>query len=56
MEKCSWVKPGRYEEYLDEEHGQLITDDIKLFERLVLELMQPGLSFEIILKKQNNFQ
>ncbi len=56
MAKCTWVKPGKYEKYHDNEHGKLIIDDIKLFERLVLEMMQPGLSYEIILKKQENFK
>ncbi len=50
--KCTWVKPGVYEEYHDLEHGKLLTNNQELFERIVLEIMQPGLSFEIVLKKR----
>ncbi len=56
MNKCQWVKAGIYEEYHDNEHGKMIFDNVLLFERLVLEIMQPGLSFEIILKKRENFK
>jgi len=42
--------------YHDKEYGFPITDDDRLFERLVLEINQAGLSWLTILKKQENFR
>ncbi len=42
--------------YHDREYGFPISDDNRLFERLVLEINQAGLSWLTILKKQRNFQ
>jgi DNA-3-methyladenine glycosylase I len=42
--------------YHDREYGFPITDDDRLFERLVLEINQAGLSWLTILKKQENFR
>ena len=42
--------------YHDNHYGFPITDDNELFERLVLEINQAGLSWLTILKKQNNFR
>jgi DNA-3-methyladenine glycosylase I len=42
--------------YHDREYGFPITDDNRLFERLVLEINQAGLSWLTILKKQENFR
>lgn len=36
----------------DAEHGFPVTDEAALFERLALEIMQAGLSWEIVLKKR----
>lgn len=36
----------------DTEHGFPVTDEAALFERLALEIMQAGLSWEIVLKKR----
>ena len=44
---------GRYH---DEEYGFPIQDDNLLFERLVLEINQAGLSWTTILKKQETFR
>ena len=41
--------------YHDSEYGFPVEDDNKLFERLVLELNQAGLSWLTILKKKENF-
>jgi DNA-3-methyladenine glycosylase I len=41
--------------YHDTEYGFPLTDDAALFERLVLEINQAGLSWITILKKQANF-
>ncbi len=42
--------------YHDNEYGFPIADDNRLFERLVLEINQAGLSWLTILKKKQNFQ
>lgn len=42
--------------YHDTAYGFPITNDNELFERLVLEINQAGLSWETILKKQENFK
>lgn len=42
--------------YHDEEYGFPITDDDRLFERLVLEINQAGLSWLTILKKKDGFR
>ncbi|MCC9043973.1 DNA-3-methyladenine glycosylase I [Myroides sp. M-43] len=42
--------------YHDYEYGFELTDDNELFERLVLEINQAGLSWNTILQKRTNFQ
>jgi len=42
--------------YHDREYGFPLTDDTALFERLVLEINQAGLSWLTILKKKENFR
>ena len=42
--------------YHDEEYGFPVTDDNRLFERLVLEINQAGLSWLTILKKKETFR
>ncbi|MCI0501234.1 MAG: DNA-3-methyladenine glycosylase I [Epsilonproteobacteria bacterium] len=42
--------------YHDNVYGFPISDDNELFERLILEINQAGLSWSTILKKQKNFQ
>ncbi len=42
--------------YHDTQYGFPIQDDNELFERLVLEINQAGLSWDIILKKAGNFR
>jgi DNA-3-methyladenine glycosylase I len=42
--------------YHDTEYGFPLTDDNRLFERLVLEINQAGLSWITILKKADNFR
>jgi DNA-3-methyladenine glycosylase I len=42
--------------YHDTQYGFPLTDDSSLFERLVLEINQAGLSWNTILKKQANFR
>jgi len=42
--------------YHDQEYGFPLTDETGLFERLVLEIAQAGLSWELILKKREGFR
>ena len=42
--------------YHDTAYGFPINDDNELFERLILEINQAGLSWDTILKKQQNFK
>ena len=42
--------------YHDTGYGFPIANDNELFERLILEINQAGLSWTTILKKQNNFK
>jgi DNA-3-methyladenine glycosylase I len=45
-----------YLEYHDEEWGSPVHDDRKLFEMLILEGAQAGLSWITILKKRENYR
>ncbi len=55
--RCGWVNDDPiYIKYHDEEWGIPIHDDKKLFEFLVLEIFQAGLSWITILKKRDNFR
>ncbi|GGC96718.1 DNA-3-methyladenine glycosylase I [Enterococcus wangshanyuanii] len=52
-QRCDWANGSELEEkYHDEEWGTAEHDDHKLFEMLVLESMQAGLSWSTILKKR----
>ncbi len=56
-QKCGWcLSDGLYEDYHDTEWGVPVTDDAKLFEFLVLETFQAGLSWITILRKRENFR
>lgn len=56
--RCSWVNSENklYIKYHDEEWGFPTHNDTILFEMLILEGAQAGLSWEIILKKKKNYQ
>jgi DNA-3-methyladenine glycosylase I len=55
--RCKWcVGMDIYEKYHDEEWGVPVYDDQKLFEFLILETFQAGLSWITILKKRENFR
>lgn len=59
MEKvrCGWCeKDDLYRKYHDEEWGTAVFDDAVLFEFLVLESFQAGLSWYTILKKREHFR
>lgn len=56
--RCAWVPAGDrlYEEYHDREWGVPLHDEKRIFEFLLLEGMQAGLSWGTILKKRMNFR
>ena len=58
MNRCIWVnnKNSNYIKYHDEEWGVPVHEDNKLFEMLVLESFQAGLSWECILNKRESFR
>ena len=57
MERCNWVTTDElYIKYHDEEWGKPVYDDETIFEFLVLESFQAGLSWITILRKRENFR
>lgn len=51
--RCDWASSNELEaKYHDEEWGTAVHEDQKLFEMLILESMQAGLSWSTILKKR----
>ncbi len=57
-ERCNWtgISDPLYARYHDEEWGVPLTDSHAMFEKLVLEGFQSGLSWLTILKKRENFR
>ena len=58
MPRCRWANPSNplYLKYHDEEWGVPSYDDTYLFEMLLLESFQAGLSWECILNKRESFR
>ena len=58
MKRCKWVdeKSELYVKYHDEEWGVPKHEDRELFELLILESFQAGLSWLTVLKKRNAFK
>lgn len=55
--RCGWCEGDElYEAYHDLEWGVPVTDDDTLFEFLILETFQAGLSWITVLKKRDNFR
>ena len=55
--RCRWaVSDPLYVAYHDDEWGRPVVDDVRLFEKLVLEGFQSGLSWLTILKKREHFR
>jgi len=54
--RCAWARTPLYETYHDTEWGVPLHDDRALFEFLVLEGAQAGLSWETILNKRENYR
>ena len=55
MKRCTWcnLNNPKYIEYHDHEWGKLNTDEKYLFEMLILESFQAGLSWQCILNNVN---
>lgn len=57
MERCGWCLDGGIaQKYHDEEWGQVLHEDKKHFEYLLMEAMQCGLSWTLMLKKREIFR
>lgn len=58
IQRCEWLNTENvlYTKYHDLEWGVPVHNDQKLFEMLILEGAQAGLSWETILKKRENYQ
>jgi DNA-3-methyladenine glycosylase I len=55
--RCQWTgNDALYQKYHDEEWGVPVHDDRKLFEMLILEGVQAGLSWITILRKRENYR
>lgn len=56
-ERCQWVNDDpRYIEYHDQEWGVPVSDDLTLFEFLILEGAQAGLSWYTVLKRREAYR
>jgi DNA-3-methyladenine glycosylase I len=57
LKRCHWCNSSElYQKYHDEEWGVPVYEDTKLFEFLLLETFQAGLSWITILNKRENFR
>jgi DNA-3-methyladenine glycosylase I len=56
MKRCTWPKNELAIRYHDEEWGVPLHDDRRLFEFLILEGAQAGLSWDTILRKRENYR
>lgn len=58
MKRCFWVNMDNplYVDYHDNEWGVPKYDDHELYELLILEMFQAGLSWETVLNKRENFR
>jgi DNA-3-methyladenine glycosylase I len=56
VKRCAWIADERMLAYHDEEWGVPVHDDRLLFEHLVLDGFQAGLSWRTILNKRDNFR
>jgi len=56
LSRCPWPTDELYRAYHDQEWGVPVHDDRHLFEMLILEGAQAGLSWSTILKKRDNYR
>ena len=55
--RCAWCeKDDLYRNYHDNEWGKPVYDDATIFEFLILETFQAGLSWYTVLAKRENFR
>ena len=54
--RCQWATSDLMIDYHDREWGTPLHDDQKLFELLMLEGAQAGLSWEIVLRKRESYR
>jgi DNA-3-methyladenine glycosylase I len=54
--RCAWIADPLMQTYHDEEWGVPLHDDQRLFEFMVLDAFQAGLSWKTILNKRENFR
>jgi DNA-3-methyladenine glycosylase I len=54
--RCAWIADDLMMKYHDEEWGVPLHDDRKLFEFMLLDAFQAGLSWKTILNKRENFR
>ena len=56
MKRCDWAKNDLACSYHDAEWGVPLHDDQRLFEFLILEGAQAGLSWDTVLRKRENYR
>ena len=56
MRRCAWAQRDVDIEYHDKEWGVPVHDDRHLFEMLILEVAQAGLSWTTILRKRDSYR
>ena len=56
LRRCRWAQSELMVRYHDEEWGVPIHDDTRLFEFLILEGAQAGLSWETVLRKRERYR
>lgn len=56
QQRCAWISNELMAQYHDEEWGVPLHDDRKLFEFLVLDAAQAGLSWNTVLQKRENYR
>jgi DNA-3-methyladenine glycosylase I len=56
LQRCEWARGERMIRYHDEEWGVPVHDDRALFEFLILEGAQAGLSWDTILRKRDGYR
>jgi DNA-3-methyladenine glycosylase I len=56
MKRCEWAKHESMHEYHDKDWGVAVHDDKLLFEMLILEGAQAGLSWSTILKRRKTYK
>lgn len=56
IHRCAWAQKEIFHSYHDSEWGRPVTDDRLLFELLILEGAQAGLSWETVLSKRTHYK